>query len=124
MPNLNGRVVWPDAASAAAQGCALYVAGWQKRGPSGIIGTNKFDAEETIAQLLSDITSGATRLPTGERAGFAAVEAALSARGVQRTTYDDWRKIDEEERRRGKAAGKPREKITTIEEMLRIVGKI
>jgi NADPH-dependent glutamate synthase beta subunit-like oxidoreductase len=101
----------------------MYVAGWQKRGPSGIIGTNKFDAEETVMQLLSDLSSGEANFPVKEPRGFAAVQPELTRKGVRTTNYADWQRIDQEERRRGEALGKPREKITSIEEMLNLVEK-
>ena len=121
VPNVNGRVVWPEPASASL--CPVYVSGWQKRGPSGIIGTNKFDAEETIEQLLNDVSSGVVKFPDTTRQGFAPLASELRKKGVRWTTYEDWHKIDEEEKRRGKAVGKPREKMTSVEEMLKFLDK-
>ncbi|MDP6120807.1 MAG: NADP oxidoreductase [Rhodospirillales bacterium] len=95
----------------------LYAAGWIKRGPSGIIGTNKPDAGATVKGLLEDIP----RMAGGARAGGEGLQELLAERGVRRVSYGDWRKIDAAEVARGKARAKPREKFTTIEEMLAVL---
>jgi ferredoxin--NADP+ reductase len=96
----------------------LYTAGWIKRGPSGIIGTNKPDAIETVKNLLAD-TPGLTPCanPSSE-----AVLGLLSERGVRVVSYEDWQKIDAAEIERGKAVGKPREKFLTSDDMLKNLG--
>jgi len=92
----------------------LYAAGWIKRGPSGTIGTNKADSAETVASLLADLGT----LRPCLYPGAAYVDSLLAARGIRVVSFDDWRKIDAAEVRRGAAAGKPREKGTTVDELL------
>lgn len=95
----------------------LYVAGWIKRGPSGIIGTNKPDSFETVQLVLAD----APALPSCEEPSRDAVLDLLRARGVRVVSYDDWRRIDAAEVARGTPVGKPREKLVSVTEMLNIL---
>jgi ferredoxin/flavodoxin---NADP+ reductase len=90
----------------------LYVTGWLKRGPTGIIGTNRADSVETVAAVLKDLESGAVSSKSGVRG------LALAGSGLRITSYDEWSTIDLAERARGEAKGKPREKFTKICEML------
>jgi len=92
----------------------LYAAGWIKRGPSGIIGTNRADAVATVATLISDLPV----LRTSPKAGSDALCEALARRGTKIVSYQDWLRLDEIEVRRGALAGKPREKMTRVSEML------
>jgi len=93
----------------------LYCAGWIKRGPTGVIGTNKKDAAETVELLLEDAAAG--RLPS--RGTTAAdVDALLDGRGIRRVLYAGWQSIDELERAAGEKAGRPRVKLCTWEELL------
>ncbi len=92
----------------------MYCAGWIKRGPSGIIGTNKPDSVETVEQLLADVP---TLTPCAEP-DSAKLDALLAERGVRVVDTAGWRKIDAAEIARGQAIGKPRERFTRIEEML------
>src|SRR5262249_15169753 len=96
-----------------------YVVGWIKRGPSGVIGTNKPDSAETVDELLLDRAEG--RLPPATGAGRGAIDALLAGRGVQVVSFDDWKRLDQVEQERGKALGKPRQKVTSIPEMLEIL---
>ena len=100
----------------------LYVAGWLKRGPKGIIGDNLIDAEETIGALIEDDAQGLLRKPDAvfENSGVAPVLAARDTRVVSK---EGWARIDAEERRRGAEAGKPREKLTSVSEMLRVANE-
>ena len=111
IPNLQGRVLDNGAPQART-----YVTGWIKRGPTGIIGTNRADSIETVASLLTDWA--AHPLAADGREGYAALRALLSQRGIRVTSFDDWRTIDEEEIRRGKARGQIRAKIVDIDELL------
>jgi ferredoxin--NADP+ reductase len=111
VPNDGGRVV-QDGKPVPG----LYVAGWIKRGPSGIIGTNKPDSFETVKALLADAPS----LPRCPEPAREAVLAFFRQRGVRVVDYADWQRIDAAEVQRGAAVGKPREKFVTIEEMLRV----
>jgi ferredoxin--NADP+ reductase len=112
IPNVEGRVVEKGQPLSG-----LYVAGWIKRGPSGIIGTNKPDSFETVKSLLADVPS-LTRCADPSRD---ALVAFLRGRGVRIVNYEDWRRIDAAEVERGAPIGKPREKFTSIDEMLGVV---
>jgi ferredoxin--NADP+ reductase len=94
----------------------LYAAGWIKRGPSGIIGTNKKDATETVEHLLDDARSGA--LPQVDGVGAGDVDELLAERGVDVVTYDGWEAIDAVERGLGEPQGRPRIKLVTWEDLL------
>jgi ferredoxin--NADP+ reductase len=92
-----------------------YVVGWIKRGPSGVIGTNKPDAVETVDALLEDRRSGALPEPT---VPACRLEQLLAERHVRVVTWDDWRRLDELEQANGAALGRPRLKFTRSDEML------
>ena len=94
----------------------VYVTGWIKRGPSGIIGTNKPDSVETVNCLLEDIEK-----IDSEKSGNSGIMKILSEKQTRAVNYDGWKKIDEAEVKRGEPKGKPREKFTRIEEMLDII---
>ncbi len=96
-----------------------YVVGWAKRGPTGIIGTNKPDAGETVNLMLEDVPT-LTRVDADKARPNAFVEL-LKARGVDYVTFADWQALDKIEIERGAAQGRPRVKLTDIEEMLGIV---
>ena len=102
IPNEGGRV---------APG--IYVAGWIKRGPTGVIGTNKKDATETVELLLADF-AGAPRKGTTAPD----VDAFLDERGLRRVVYAGWLSIDEVERAAGEKEGRPRVKLCTWNELL------
>jgi ferredoxin/flavodoxin---NADP+ reductase len=104
IPNDGGRV---------AHG--VYCAGWIKRGPTGVIGTNKKDAAETVELLLEDAAAG--RLPRSE-ATAADVDALLDERGVRRVMYAGWQAIDEHERAAGDKLGRPRVKLCSWDDLL------
>ena len=93
-----------------------YCAGWIKRGPTGIIGTNKKDAAETVALLLEDFQQG--RLVHDDAATAEAVEALLAERNVRAVVYSGWAAIDEVERGAGEKLGRPRVKLRTWDELL------
>ena len=109
VPNDRGRVLRPDGACVPG----VYCAGWIKRGPSGVIGTNKKDAAETVELLLEDARSGALPRGTGED-----LEALLAERGVAHVLYAGWEAIDADERGRGEPLGRPRVKLATWDELL------
>jgi ferredoxin--NADP+ reductase len=110
IPNEGGRVL--DGAGTPFPG--LYCAGWIKRGPTGVIGTNKKDATETVDLLLEDARSG--RLPS--RSGGRTIDELLAERGVEVVTYEGWERIDAVERAHGEAQGRPRVKLSTWDELL------
>lgn len=91
----------------------LFVAGWAKRGPSGVIGTNKPDAVETVRSLLGAWQAGALPEP-----GEGDVAALLDARGVHYVDYDHWKLLDQLETSAGEAEGRPRVKFPDVETML------
>jgi ferredoxin/flavodoxin---NADP+ reductase len=100
----------------------VYCAGWIKRGPTGVIGTNKKDATETVQLLLEDAAAG--RLEHKSDASAAAVDALLAERGVQVVEYDGWMAIDEVERTAGEKGGRPRVKLCTWEALLAAAERI
>jgi ferredoxin/flavodoxin---NADP+ reductase len=99
----------------AGESCT-YCAGWIKRGPTGIIGTNKKDATETVSLLLEDAEQG--RITHRPEVTADAVEALLAERGVRAVLYDGWTTIDEVERAAGEPLGRPRVKLRTWDELL------
>jgi ferredoxin--NADP+ reductase len=110
--NEDGRVVADDGEHLTR----VYCAGWIKRGPTGIIGTNKKDASETVARLLEDVEAG--RLVHQEQATPEVVEALLEERGIRAVLYHGWTSIDEHERSAGEKLGRPRVKLRTWDELL------
>jgi ferredoxin--NADP+ reductase len=109
IPNDDGRVL--DERGEPIPG--LYCAGWIKRGPTGVIGTNKKDATETVERFLEDARDG--RLP--ERA-IGSIDEVLAARGVDVVMYPGWEAIDALERGRGEEQGRPRVKLASWDELL------
>jgi ferredoxin--NADP+ reductase len=91
----------------------LYAAGWIKRGPTGVIGTNKKDATETVELLLEDARAGLLHRDSDER-----LESLLEERGAEAVMYGGWEAIDREERTRGEPHGRPRIKLCSWEELL------
>jgi ferredoxin/flavodoxin---NADP+ reductase len=104
MPNVAGRVSNAE---------RTYCAGWIKRGPSGVIGTNKKDATETVDALLEDARAGMLAAPND-----ADLRALLDERGTAFVEYDGWRAIDAAERAAGEPLGRPRVKVTGWSELL------
>jgi ferredoxin--NADP+ reductase len=100
----------------------VYCAGWIKRGPTGIIGTNKKDAMETVALLLEDVQEG--RLAHKDEATADAVEALLAERAVRAVLYAGWTSIDELERAAGEKLGRPRVKLRSWDELLEAAERV
>jgi ferredoxin/flavodoxin---NADP+ reductase len=100
IPHESGRVA-----------AGVYVAGWIKRGPTGVIGTNKKDATETVETLLAE-------LGPGKGVSAADMDALLDERGVRRVVYDGWLSIDQFEQAAGAKLGRPRVKLCTWDELL------
>ena len=113
LPNDRGRVL--DAGT-GARVPGVYAVGWIKRGPTGILGTNKRDAEESMACLIEDLEAGL--LPEPEQPGAAAVDALLARRKPGHVTLDGWRAIDRHELEQGRAAQRPRVKLASRDELL------
>lgn len=113
-PNQEGRVTdGPDGAVVPG----IYTAGWIKRGPSGIIGTNRACAVQTVGSLMDDLNN----FPS-DRMGTEALAGILKERGVRSIDFAEWQRIDAEEVSQGEPKGKPREKFTRREEMLQVLG--
>jgi ferredoxin/flavodoxin---NADP+ reductase len=95
----------------------LYAVGWIKRGPSGVIGTNKKDAQETVDNLFADLEAG--NLPEPELAADRdAIEALLNERKPDHVTFEGWQAIDAAEVEAGKPHGRPRVKFCRVEELV------
>jgi ferredoxin--NADP+ reductase len=110
IPNLEGRVLEPDGSARPGE----YAVGWIKRGPVGLIGSNKKDAAETAAAVLEDFEVIPPRV-------LEDVEAALAARGVRPSSFADWRRIDLAEIDRGNLRGRERTKIEAWHDLLALV---
>lgn len=102
--NLEGRIM-----------PGLYCAGWARRGPSGTIGTNRPDGYGVVDLVAEDIRQG------GGKAGRPALDTLLARRGTKAVTFNDWKKIEQAELARARS-GAPREKFTSIEEMIAAAG--
>jgi NADPH-dependent glutamate synthase beta subunit-like oxidoreductase len=111
VPHQNGR-----ATTASPNEFPIYVTGWIKRGPTGIIGTNRADSMATVATLLADLPDFVPQ----QKPGRDALVSMLAQRSVRPVSFDDWGMIDRAERERGLPLGKPREKFTRISEMLAV----
>jgi ferredoxin--NADP+ reductase len=116
--NNKGRVLDPDTKQPVV---GEYTAGWIKRGPSGVIGTNKPDAAETVQCMFEDLAGGRVLAPA--HAATAAAEALVRQRQPGFVSYADWLKLNELEVARGRAQGRPRVKFTRVEEMLAALGR-
>lgn len=113
IPNHLGRIV---SGGAAIPG--LYVAGWIKRGPVGIIGTNRADAVETAKAVIEDLPA----LQSAEKRGGGALRTLLESRASRVVGYEDWLLLDRAEIARGQPLGKVREKFTSVGDMLAALG--
>jgi ferredoxin--NADP+ reductase len=112
IPNDKGRIL--DSSNQPLLG--MYTSGWIKRGPSGVLGTNKPCSTETVASLLNDISLlPSPSLVTSDICNL------LDSRGVRTVSFDDWKIIDAFEINNGKASGKPREKCVSREEIFSVL---
>ena len=114
IPNDHGRVTDPESGE---QVPGQYVVGWIKRGPSGVIGTNKKDALDTVTAMLEDVAEGRIYEPPGEATAEAALEM-VAERAPDAVTFEGWQAIDQAEIGRGEPLGRPRVKFCSVEEML------
>jgi len=123
--NEAGRVMNPDGGE---QMPGQYVVGWIKRGPSGVIGTNKKDAQETVEAIFEDLEAGLIQMPAassasrpgaaGSEDGRLSIDELLAERKPDVVSYEGWRAIDEAEQDRGRPHGRPRIKFCSIQEMV------
>jgi ferredoxin--NADP+ reductase len=112
LPNREGRVLGPDSEPLPG----VYTVGWIKRGPTGILGTNKRDADETVACLAEDLAAGA--VPSPPEPGREAIAALLAERKPDLVTAEGWHAIDGHERDRGRELRRPRVKLAGRDELL------
>ncbi|PYO38322.1 MAG: NADP oxidoreductase [Candidatus Rokuibacteriota bacterium] len=115
--NEHGRVLDPDTKQPVV---GEYAAGWIKRGPTGVIGTNKPDAAQTVACMMEDLAAGRILKPEEPDA---AAGLLIRERQPRCVSYEDWLKLNELEVSRGRAAGRPRIKFTRVEDMLAALGR-
>jgi ferredoxin--NADP+ reductase len=111
--NQQGRVLDPDTLRPLP---GLYSAGWIKRGPTGVIGTNKPDALETVTCMMEDVDNQAVLFPP--YASAAAADKRLRELQPLCVSYADWQRLNAIEVARGQAVGRPRIKFTRVEDML------
>lgn len=134
IPNQFGRVLREEGATVAPAADlpelrgvvpGVYVAGWVKRGPTGVIASTMEDAFQSGDAVVEDAKSEKGLLNEGEGTGLGwdGVRKDVESKGVRWTEWRDWRRIDEVERERGERLGKPREKIVSVEEMLRVLDR-
>ena len=113
-PNINGRIIQETNPVPG-----LYAVGWIKRGPSGVIGTNKADSVATVESILADLQD----LPPCADPDDKGIAEILAKASVRPVSYPDWQAIDAAEIARGKNCGKPREKFTRVDDMLDVLKK-
>jgi len=126
IPNEGGRVVGDDGICPGE-----YVVGWIKRGPSGVIGTNKKDAADTVARIVEDAEAGtlgdAEGGPEAGTLGDAegdpeaaeAIQAWLGEQVPNHVTWDGWEAIDAYESSLGEPSGRPRVKLVRVDDLFR-----
>jgi ferredoxin--NADP+ reductase len=112
LPNDRGRVLSPDGERLPG----VYAVGWIKRGPTGILGTNKRDAEETVTRLAEDLGAGACPVP--QNPAREQIDALLAERRPDLVTVDAWRAIDARELEAGVRQQRPRVKLASRDELL------
>ena len=118
IPNKKGRVTDQEGNKILT---GLYATGWIKRGPTGVIGTNKKDSGETVSLMIKDIHNNKTFQP--ESLGADKIEALIKEKNSEYINYEDWLKINREEIKRGEKQGKPRVKFTKIEDIKELLNK-
>jgi ferredoxin/flavodoxin---NADP+ reductase len=135
VPNAEGRVLGPDGTPLPGE----YVAGWLKRGPTGVIGTNKSDAAQTVRSLLADLAGGPgpddvqlpragllrypEAVPDAAAAAASRFDELLATRGIQPVSYSDWLRIEAAEQELAVALGRgARVKLASREELHRACG--
>jgi ferredoxin/flavodoxin---NADP+ reductase len=116
LPNAGGRVLTADGERLPG----VYAVGWIKRGPTGILGTNKRDAEETVGRLVDDLRAGA--LPQPEAPARERINELLATRKPDLVTLEGWRAIDAHELDSGRSEERPRVKLASREELLTAAG--
>jgi ferredoxin/flavodoxin---NADP+ reductase len=115
LPNDRGRVLTADGEPLPG----VYAVGWIKRGPTGILGTNKRDAEETVSRVAEDLRAGALQQPADPHGD--GIDALLAERKPDLVTVEGWREIDAHELERGRREQRPRVKLASRDELLAAV---
>lgn len=115
IPNEKGRVLDKTGGSPIA---GLYTTGWIKRGATGVIGTNKTDSGETVKCMIEDIEMGNTLRPE-----FTSSESIKQLLEENHISYNDWLRVDSFEKEKGEELGRPRIKVSRLEEILGILEK-
>ena len=116
--NDKGRIVDPNTKQPIV---GEYTSGWIKRGPSGVIGTNKPDSVETVTYMLEDFKNGSILNPAHPE--IESMRDLVRQRQPKYFTYADWKKLDAMEVAKGQPQGRPRVKFTSVEEMIGALGK-
>ncbi len=119
IPNEKGRVMHAETSQPVT---GEYVSGWIKRGPSGVIGTNKPDALETVRCMLEDLQSGDVLTPDSPSPEVA--EQRIREQRPLYVSFEDWLRLDALEVEQGKSEGRPRVKFTRVEDMLSALDKV
>jgi len=112
IPNNNGRITDISEENTLT---GLYCTGWIKRGPTGVIGTNKTDSGETVSHMVEDINNNNTFQPKNPT--FNKIETLIKERNPEYVDYEDWLKIDKEEIAKGDKVGRPRVKFTSVDDI-------
>lgn len=112
LPHRNGRVIQPESGYSVE---GIYCAGWIKRGATGVIGSNKVDAAETVTTLLDDFVSGRLLEP---KSGLEELKELVAVRKPDFVGKEAWALIDQAERRAGRESGRPRAKLATVADLL------
>ncbi|KAL4210298.1 hypothetical protein CU097_006870 [Rhizopus azygosporus] len=99
----------------------MYTAGWLKRGPTGVIVSTMTDAYETADTIVNDLQQDKEMLSGGSKDGADGLDVTFKKRGIIPVSYSDWKKIEAAEFAIGEKLGKPREKFTTVEDMLAVL---
>lgn len=116
--NVGGRVIESDNTEdeAAEAITGLYTTGWVRRGPVGLIGNTKGDANEAVANLLADAAEGKKFSPS--KPELSAVNELLESKGIDYLDWEGWHKLDAAERTAGEAEGRERKKYVEWDEMV------
>uniref|UniRef100_A0A8C4DU75 NADPH:adrenodoxin oxidoreductase, mitochondrial n=1 Tax=Dicentrarchus labrax TaxID=13489 RepID=A0A8C4DU75_DICLA len=117
VPFDSSKAIVPNSMGRVQQAAGLYCSGWLKTGPTGVIATTMNNSFDTARSLVEDMDSGTLDI-SAAKPGSQSISGLLEKRGVKPVIFSDWEKIDSVEMSRGEAAGKPREKLLTVEEML------
>ncbi|MCR9244830.1 MAG: FAD-dependent oxidoreductase [bacterium] len=116
VPNAEGRVLATPGGDVVA---GHYVAGWCKRGPTGLIGTNSADAKATVEAMKTDRADGKTLSPAADD-----IAPVLAERSVDAVSWQDWQRLDAWEQAEGKKRDKVRHKLSAVDEMMRVIREL